>query len=51
MIKHFCDAAVRGDANTLARYLCRGMLESEICGIGTDDGDLQKIWIKETESA
>lgn len=49
--KDFPRPAVRGDADTLARYLCRDMLESEVCGIGIDDGDLQKIWIKETESA
>lgn len=45
--KDFPMPAVSGDADTLARYLCWGMLESEVCGIGTDDGDTLKIWIKE----
>lgn len=49
--KDFPRPEVRGNAETLARYLCLGMLKSEVCGIGTDDGGLQKIWIRETESA
>ena len=48
--KDFAAPTVTGEAEALSAYLCAGVLEAEVIGIGTDDGatenSLMKIWLE-----
>lgn len=45
--RDFLAPMAKGEAATLGKYLSHALLNAQVCGIGTDDGDTQKIWVEE----
>lgn len=48
--RDFLAPMVKGEAEVLGKYLCCGILNSKVCGVGTDDGDVLKVWVEEAKN-